>query len=103
MAKNLSKENFDQVIASSEAIVVDFWAPWCGPCKMQVGIIDEFLNEKPELSERLCKVNVDDEQDLAMRYGVMSIPTFIVFKNSQVVTQRTGVQNKAALQALLDL
>lgn len=102
MAINLDKSNFDEKIKNNENVIVDFWASWCGPCKMQGSIIDDFLDQSPEYKERVCKVNVDEQQDLAMRFGVMSIPTLIVFKNGEMVNKVVGVQDKDALKNLLD-
>lgn len=83
------------MLDSSVPVIVDFYADWCGPCKMIAPVMEEIAKEN--LGLKVCKVNVDEEGDLAMQYGVMSIPTIIVFKNGQIVNQQVGFRNKEAI------
>lgn len=83
------------MLDSSVPVIVDFYADWCGPCKMIAPVMEEIAKEN--LGLKVCKVNVDEEGDLAMQYGVMSIPTIVVFKNGQIVNQQVGFRNKEAI------
>jgi len=97
----LTKENFSQYVKADEnTVLVDFWAAWCGPCRMMSPVIDELAEEnRPGLV--VGKINVDDQGDLAARFGIMSIPTIIVFKNGQEAGRAVGVRPKASLEAML--
>ncbi|XEC95288.1 thioredoxin [Paenibacillus tarimensis] len=96
MAVVLTKDNFGKSIESGVS-VVDFWAPWCGPCKMQLPIVEELATEL-EGQAVIGKVNVDEEPELASQFGVMSIPTLILFKDGQPVDKMVGLQSKDALK-----
>ena len=103
MALTLTKDNFEQEVLNSEVpVLVDFWAAWCGPCKMVGPIIDE-LSQELSGSVKVGKVNIDEQGDLAMRYGVMSIPTMAVFKNGQVSAQAVGAMGKDEIKNTLGL
>ena len=96
--QKLNQNNFNNAIANGTALV-DFYADWCGPCRMVSPIVDEIAEEKRDIT--VGKVNVDDENALAMKYGVMSIPTLIVFKDGQEKTRIVGARPKAAILAEL--
>ncbi len=99
MALTFTKENFkEEVLSSEQPVLVDFWAPWCGPCKIVSPIIDELANELSDV--KVGKVNVDEQRELASEYGVLSIPTIAIFKEGKVVNQVAGARNK---QGILDL
>ena len=101
MAKEFTKANFDsEVLSGSDTYMVDFWAAWCGPCRMLGPVIEEISSENhPGLT--VGKVNVDEQQDLAARYNVMTIPTVIVFKGGQEVARSVGVKEKSQLLSLV--
>lgn len=97
---DLSNENFESEVEKANGLVlVDFWAAWCGPCKMLAPIVHEVADECE--SVKVCKVNVDDEQELAAKFGVMSIPTLILFKNGNIVNKMIGVQPKVAILEMI--
>jgi|TARA_B110000444_G_scaffold222721_1_gene224854 thioredoxin 1 len=94
--KNLDESTFDETIGSSETpVLVDFWAEWCGPCKMIAPILEEIAIEEKGLT--IAKVNVDDSPDLARRYGIMSIPALILFQNGEPAKTMVGAKPKSAL------
>lgn len=98
-AMEVSKNDFAKEVLEAEGtVLVDFWASWCAPCRMLAPVIDEVAKEMTDV--KVCKVNVDDEQELAQKYGVMSIPTLIVFKGGQEVKRSMGFIPKEAIKAL---
>lgn len=98
---HFNKEGFDKAIAAGGITMVDFWASWCGPCRMLAPVIDD-LAGKYEGKAVIGKVNVDDEQALAMQYGVMSIPTVIFFKDGKELDRKVGIMPAEAYTAILD-
>ena len=100
MAKNINREQFEQMIQGSKPVLVDFWAPWCGPCRMIAPAIEDVAAEF-EGRVIVGKVDVDEEPGLAQRFGVMSIPTLIVMKGGKVVEQAVGARGKADVSAML--
>ena len=99
-AVNVNKDNFyEEVMQSEKPVLLDFWAPWCGPCRMVGPVLEEIAKERPDI--KVCKVNVDEEQALAGEYSIMTIPTLMVIKNGEIVDQTVGVRSKQALLAML--
>ena len=96
----LTKENFEQATKSEKPVLVDFYADWCGPCRMVSPVIDEIASERDDVL--VCKVNVDEEEALAQQFGVMSIPTLVVIKDGKVAAQSVGVRSKAQIIDMLD-
>lgn len=95
-----NKNSFAQeVINSDKTVLVDFWASWCGPCRMLSPIVDEIAAEHPEI--KVCKVNVDDEPELAQSFQIMSIPSLMVFKDGKVVANSVGLRPKAEIEAMI--
>lgn len=96
----ITKENFQsEVLESDKPVLLDFWAGWCGPCRMVAPILDEIAQEHPEI--KVGKINVDEQRELAAQFNVMSIPTLIVMKEGKVTNQGVGVQPKDRILALL--
>jgi len=100
MVTEITMANFEsEVLNSDKTVLVDFWASWCGPCKMLSPVVDEIAEENPDV--KVCKINVDDEPGLAGQFNVMSIPTLLVFKDGKVAASSVGVRPKNAILDLL--
>jgi thioredoxin 1 len=103
MASTVTETNFDQeVIQSDKPVIVDFWAEWCGPCHAVAPVLDRIIDERGD-ELKLVKVNIDEEQALAMRYGITSIPTILLFKNGEPAAAAIGAQPKQMLERSLGL
>ena len=99
-ALSINKNNFEaEVLQSEKKVLLDFWAPWCAPCRMVAPIVDEVANERPDI--KVGKVNVDEEIELASKYGIMSIPTLLVIENGEVVNKVTGARPKESILQIL--
>lgn len=98
---NLTKETFAQeVLNTSLPVLIDFWAPWCGPCRMVSPMIDQIAQELKD-SAKVCKINIDEEPELASAFGVMSIPTLLVIQEGKVVDQSVGLKAKEQIKQML--
>jgi thioredoxin 1 len=98
----LTDASFDQeVLKSEQPVLVDYWAPWCGPCKMLMPVIEQVASERSE-PIKFGKVNVDENEAIMARYGIRSVPTLMLFKNGEVVAARSGAMPKAQLEAFID-
>ena len=96
----VNKNNFqEEVLNSDKPVLVDFWAPWCGPCRMVLPIIEQIAQERPDI--KVVKINVDEDPELANQFGVMTIPTLYVFKNGQAVNHRSGAMPKEQILAMV--
>ncbi|MBQ8264111.1 MAG: thioredoxin [Clostridia bacterium] len=99
-AININKSNFhEEVINSDRPVLLDFWAPWCGPCRMVVPIVEEIARERDDI--KVVKINVDEEQELAREYRIMSIPTLMVMREGKVVKKASGAKPKAQILGML--
>jgi len=97
---HVNKENFlREVVESEKPVLLDFWASWCGPCRMVGPVLDEIALERPDI--KVCKVNVDEESELAKQYRIMTIPTLMVWKNGQIVSQSSGAKPKEKILDML--
>lgn len=96
---DLTQANFENETAQGLTLV-DFWAPWCGPCRMQTPILEK-VSAKMGSGVKICKVNIDDEQDIAANFGIQSIPTLLLFKDGQLLHKMVGLQNESALLSAL--
>lgn len=99
-AINVTKETFqEEVLNADRKVLLDFWAPWCGPCRMVGPFVEEIAQERADV--KVCKINVDEEPALAAEFGVMTIPTLIVMENGQIISQSAGAKPKDAILNML--
>ena len=96
---HITKENFDAVVNGDKPVLLDFWATWCGPCRMVAPIVEEIAAERSDIV--VGKINVDEEMELAVRFGIVSIPTLIVMKNGEMAQKAVGYMPKADILKLL--
>lgn len=100
-AINISKSNFqEEVIHSDKPVLLDFWAPWCGPCRMVVPLVDEIAQERNDI--KVGKINIDEQAELASKFGIMTIPTLLVIKDGQIVNKAIGARSKNKILELIE-
>jgi len=99
-AININNNNFhDEVMNSEKKVLLDFWAPWCGPCRRVVPMVEEIAKERPDI--KVGKINVDENPELSRRFGIMSIPTLVVMENGKIINQAMGARPKNAILGML--
>ena len=99
-AININHNNFhNEVMNSEKKVLLDFWAPWCGPCRMVVPMVEEIAKERPDI--KVGKINVDENPELAGQFGIMSIPTLVVMENGKIINQAMGARPKKAILSML--
>ena len=96
----LTRDNFDAITGAGGLVMVDFWATWCGPCRMMAPVVAGVAEDRPDVT--VGKVNVDDEPELSNRFGINAIPTLVFFKDGKAVQQAVGLQQKSALERTID-
>lgn len=96
----VNKTNFDSILNSDKPVLLDFYADWCGPCRMVLPLVEQIAQENPQYL--VCKINVDEEPELAQKFSVMTIPTLVVIKNGEVVNQSSGAKPKNQILAMLE-
>ena len=101
MAQVITNNNFDSIIAGSKPVMVDFWAAWCGPCRILSPTVDEIAEEYADVIT-VAKCNVDDAEEIALKFRIMSIPTLLFFKDGQVVDKRVGVVSKGEIVSIIN-
>ena len=99
MALEITDSNYKEVLAEGKPVVVDFWAPWCAPCRMVAPTVEEIASERVDI--KVGKINVDEQPELANKFGIMSIPTLVVMKNGKIVQRVSGVRSKNTILEML--